>query len=184
MNFLGGMAVFAGSIAAVFSAIAFLASFLVPDIPFLARLGIAAMVGAITFVASAMLCLRDRWRMIAAMQRVHQRLLAKDDIGDESFCRAIQIGDDSVLLDIRCALADFFDVPPAKIHPGGDLCHEYQYRLFEPGLHAFAVVRVLTKRHRDVGSFVFTDRGMKTVGDLAKEISRILAKSQPMHHQP
>ena len=87
------------------------------------------------------------------------------------------IEDNSLVLDIRHAIAEFFAVPPTKIHPN-DALDEYQYKVFDPWLHRFVIARVLEKRQRGVGRFWFPEQPLKDLGDFAQEIQRVVGLSR------
>ena len=127
---------------------------------------------------SILLCIKDRLQFFNAKRRVCQRLIEKEAIDDTGFCRVMNIADGCLLLDIRKAIADFFGVPPSKVHPG-DALDEFDYKTFELGLHMFVIGQILTNRNREIGPFVFPKQPMKDIQDFVQETCRVLDLSRP-----
>jgi hypothetical protein len=165
-------------VAIVFFAFGMLGSLVVPGMSVVERADVGAMTGGMAFLASTLLYLRDRAKMSAAKRQVHQRLMARNDVADADFCGVFPI-DESILIDVREALARFFDVPSLKIHTGDNLRDDYKYNVLEPSLHMFAIARILRKRGREIGSFRFPECPISSVGDFANEISRLVKASRP-----
>jgi hypothetical protein len=165
-------------VAVVFSIFGFLGSFADPTLSFLGRIALGAMTGGMAFVASFLLCIRDRSVFRKARRRMHVLLTSRGDVDCSVFCHDISLDDEELVLDIRQAVADFFDVPPAKIY-GSDTLATYQYSTFEPGFHTFVIGRVLAKRNRNIGFFCFPEKPVKDLRDFVREIQRVVAISQP-----
>ena len=172
-------------IGAVFFVIGLLATLATPGTTILGRIAMAAALGVAGFFASILLLLRDRAKFFATKKRVHERLQARNDVADEEFCRDAEEFcrdanvDPSVVLDVRQALAEFFAVSPAKIHPYDDLRDDYSYFGLDPSLHAFVISRVLAKRRREIGPFTFPERPISSVGDFVREVNRLVEASHP-----
>ncbi len=166
-------------IAVLFFVFGMLFSFAIPEgLSLLGRLGIATMIGGVTFFVVILLCLRDRTKFFSTKKRVHQRLMARHDVSDDDFCLAFHL-DRSILLDVRQALALFFTVPPTKIHPTDQLA-VFEYNSFEPNLHLFIISHILNKRRRTISSFTFPEHPNSRIEDLAREISVIVEASHPI----
>ena len=138
---------------------------------------IAAGVAAMAFVAALILGARDYSRHRAAVAAVCRMLLTRDDLTEADFVSHFSEIDPILLGQIRQAIADFFRVPVAKIHPGDSLRGHLQCDALEPGFHTFIVYHIFAARK------VTTERGqlisfhcgaLNGFADLAKEIQRIL----------
>jgi hypothetical protein len=147
-------------------------------LPSIGRLGIGAMTGGMAFIASFLLALRDRSRFFRTKQKVSQQLMTRPIVDSSHFCGNLSLADDSLALDIRQAIGDYFKVPSAKIY-ADDMLADYHYQVFEPGFHYFVVMHVLKKRHRTIQSFVFPKQPIKSLKDFAREVQLVVAESQP-----
>ena len=90
------------------------------------------------------------------------------------FSRAFPSQELQVLLEVRKAVAEFFEVPENKIHSNDDLRGDLAFDSLEPSFHFFVICRVLQFRQVVPSGFAFCGKQLANVGDLAKEVERIL----------
>lgn len=138
------------------------------------RLMISIMPAAIAFVAALLLFTRDRARHSAALHEVRRVLAARDDVADQDFLACFPDIDSTLLRQTRVAIAEFFGVSTEKIHPTDRLHEDLRLGTFDPDFHSFVVYQVLSARMVELRPFTFRTAGMADVGDLAKEIQRVL----------
>jgi hypothetical protein len=171
---VGGMIGCAGMIAAVALILGIIASLFSTEAPFPERLTIAIGPAGMAFVAALLLLTRDRARHVSAVKAVRQMLLAREDVSEAKFMAHFPDADPTLIAQTRQAVSKFFDVPAQKIHPTDDLRSNLQFDALEPGFHSFVVYQVLADRNVAPQPFWFKSGGLRDIGDLAKEIQRVL----------
>ena len=164
----------AGVIAAIAFFLGLLGSLFAAEVSLALRLGLAAMVAAIAFVAVVLLGTRDSLRYAATKRRVHNMLLARPDVKDTEFAAQFPDCSADLVLQTREAISQFFGVPAGKIHPSHRLRDDLRRDVFEPGFHSFVVYRVLNLRHVTPQPFVFHTTKSMDIGDFLTEIQRVL----------
>ena len=131
-------------------------------------------VGGIVFVAALPLFTRDQFRYGAAVRKVRKTLLSREDIGDAEFVAAFPEIDSALLLQTRQAIAEFFDVPEAKIDPTDKLREELQFKTLELQLFEVVVPRVLAMNEVECEDPPFRTSNLVTIGDLADTVQGLL----------
>ena len=136
-----------GVVAAVLFAIAFIAVPLFERQALLGqRLAVSAMTAVVftVILASAVMLLawRDRSRFRWTKQKVTEQLIQRSDVNDIDFCESFPQHDPRLLLEIRKAIATYFTVPHAKIHPADDLDNEFAWHDLSPSILLFVTYRV------------------------------------------
>jgi hypothetical protein len=111
------------------------------------RFLMAAMVGGMAFLACLLLACRDTMAFHSVRRRVQRRLLRRSDMSNEEFCRAFPQHDSQLILDVRSAIAAFFQVPLTKIHPTDNLVNDLAIQALAPSFPSFVADRVLAARH-------------------------------------
>lgn len=138
------------------------------------RFMISLVPAALAFVAALLLFTRDRARHSMALREVRRVLAARDAVADQDFLAYFPDIDSTLLSQTRVALAEFFDVPPQKIHPTDRLHEDLRFGTLDPAFHSFVVYHVLSARMVEPQPFTFRTARMADIGDLAKEIQRVL----------
>ncbi len=169
----------AGMIAAVAFVFGIIGSLFATEADIGERLMIAVMPAAIAFVAALILFARDHARHTSTMRPVRQVLLARQDVNDHDFFAHFPDADSTLITQTRQAISQFFDVPAQKIHPTDDLRNDFQFDTLEPSFHSFVVYHVLDVRNVAPQPFTFNTGDLTDVGDLAKEIQRVLDGFDP-----
>ncbi|MEQ8634127.1 hypothetical protein [Gimesia maris] len=166
--------IFSGLLAVVAFVIGFVASLFIPDVTWIGRLGVAAIPAGCTFLAAILLFTRDSARHSATIKKVRGNLLASWDSTDEQFLSARPAEDPSLLLELREAIAQFFDVPACKISRNVDLISDLHVDQLEPSFQ-FAVVRpAIISRQKEPQSFGFSTTSLHTLDELVKAIHEVL----------
>jgi hypothetical protein len=164
----------AGMIAAVAFVFGVIASLVATEAAVGERLMTAFVPPGIAFVAALLLFAMDRARHTSTMRSVRQMLLARPDVEDHDFFAQFPDADSTLIAQTREAISRFFDIPMQKIHPNDNLRNDLQIDTFEPAFHSFVVTDVLRARHIAPRPFTFSTCGLTDIGDLAKEIQRVL----------
>lgn len=137
------------------------------------RLMLAMMPAGMAFVAAMILFSRDYLRQTRTIRLVRQALLIRVDVSDAEFVAHFPTVDTTLLVQTRQAVARFFGVPPAKVHPTDQLRQDLQFETLEPGFHSFVVHDVLYARQLPLHPFTFRTGHLKSIGDLAAEIHAV-----------
>ncbi|QDU17427.1 hypothetical protein CA11_52690 [Gimesia maris] len=170
--------IFAGLLSIVAFVIGFVASLFIPDVTWIERLGVAVIPAFCTFFAAILLFTRDSARHSATMQDIHKNLLNSPDITEEQFLTARPCEDTSLLLELREAIAQFFDVPVCKIARNVDLISVLHIDQLEPSFQ-FAVVRpAIISRQKEPQSFGFSTTSLHTLDELVKAIREVLDREE------
>lgn len=167
----------AGIIAGIAFAIGLIASLFARDASLGERLLIPFMAAGMTFIAALLLFWRDKARHTRLIRRVRRKLLERDDIRDSEFAKSLPDVDPVFLLQLRSAIAEFFNVPPARIHASDDLRQDYLFDKIEPGFHFFIMhhmIKAREIRYSPTKIVVFHSNNLQGIRDLAGEIQRIL----------
>jgi hypothetical protein len=136
----------AAMIGLVFFAVSFVVGFLFDAGTIGDRLGFSAMFGGIAFLASVLLWWRDRRQFTAAKQRAQKRLLDLDDLDDDRFLQEMPEHEAELCLQVRQAIAEFFAVPAAKIHPTVQFREELECEVVGLSFNSFVVYRAMQLR--------------------------------------
>ena len=164
----------AGMIAAVAFVIGVIGSLFASEANIGERLMMASITAALAFVAALILLARDYKRHTSTMRSVRQTLLARQDVHDRDFLAHFPGLDATLIAQTRQAIAQFFDVPAAKIHPTDHLRNDLRFETFEPNFHAFVVYHVLDARNVQPQMFSFNPGSLTDVASLATGIQRVL----------
>jgi hypothetical protein len=78
------------------------------------------------------------------------------------------------MMQVREAIALFFDVPAGKIHACDELRRDYDFESFEPGFVSVVVRVVLDVRRVTPGRCVIRTRELNDFSDLVDEVQRVL----------
>jgi hypothetical protein len=132
------------------------------------------MTGGMAFIAALILFARDGGRHTGAIANVRQALLDRTDVADAVFCRHFSNADPTLVIQIRRAISQFFDVPVEKVHSTENLHTDLQFDDLEPGFHSFIVSHVLKARSVEPQPFTFDTGDLTDIGDLTNEIQRVL----------
>lgn len=171
-----GMFLFAtiiGFVAFVFGAIG---SLFARQATLFERFMIAVMCAAVAFVAAVLLFSRDHLRYTMARRRVQRMLLARHDVNDRDFAACFPAADPTLVTEVRRAMAGFFGVPAEKIHPADDLPEDLKVPELEPGFHTTVFFHIFAKWSVAPQSFRYNSRSVVNIGDLVREIGRVLAE--------
>lgn len=148
------------------------------------RLMVASMCGAMVFTAAVLLCARDYLRHRMLVRRVRRMLLRRQDVGDDGFAASFPGTDRALIREVRQAVATFFGVPTGKIHPTDDLRADLKVDRLEPNFHTFVFFRIFAIRQVSPRSFAYHSRNVVSLGDLTKEIERVLSEFSSSPPQP
>ncbi|WP_417380250.1 hypothetical protein [Gimesia sp.] len=172
--------IFSGLLAVVPFVIGFVVSLFIPDVTWIERLGMAALPAGCTFFAAILLFSRDSARNSATMRDVRDDLLDCPDTTDEQFLSARPCEDTSLLLELREAIAKFFDVPVCKVARDVDLISDLCVDQLEPTFQ-FAVVRPsITSRQKEPQSFGFSTTNLHSIDELVQAIHEVLDRGDEM----
>lgn len=138
------------------------------------RLSLAGMFAAIVFLALLILIGKDQLRYTMAMKAVRRKLLAREARNDDDFPARFPDVDPTLLAQTCEGIARFFDVPIESIRAADDLHRDFRFGAFEPSLHAFVVFHVCEARNVWPEPFRFDTRNLNDIGDLAREVQRVL----------
>lgn len=113
------------------------------------RLGIAVLAAGAALIGGSYLLVQETLERWVALRRVRRRLAECRNVSDEQFLASFPVGDrtqgaiDSatLILEIRRALAEYFSVPPTKIHADSSLDDIY-YDVFQDSLPGLLLPRV------------------------------------------
>ncbi|QDT93807.1 hypothetical protein [Gimesia algae] len=172
--------IFSGLLAVVPFVIGFVVSLFITDGPWIARLVGASIPAFCTFFAAVLLGSRDFARHSATIKKVRGNLLASWDSTDEQFLSARPCEDTSLLLELREAIAQFFDVPACKVARDVDLISDLHVDQLEPSFQ-FAVVRpAIASRQKEPQSFGFSTTSLHTLDELVTAIREVLDRGDEM----
>jgi len=172
--------IFSGLLSVVPFVIGFVVSLFIPQATWIDRLGMAALPAGCTFLAAILLFNRDSARTSSIMQGVRDDLLESQDTTDEQFLSARPCEDVPLLLELREAIAQFFDVPACKISWNVDLISDLHVDQLEPTFQ-FAVVRpAITSRQKEPQSFGFSTTNLHSIDELVTAIREVLDRGDEM----
>ena len=149
-------------------------SLFIRTIPWPERLMVPIMPAVCTFLAAYILFLRDDVRTGKAKRLVRTELLAKADTPDQVFVSTLSTEDTLLLLDIRIAIASFFDVPAIKVPRKVDLKNDLRVDDLQPAFQFAVVDSVLKPRMGRPNSIGFSMNGLKTIDELATAIQGVI----------
>lgn len=164
----------AGVIGAVAFLFGMIGSLFATEATFAERMMMALMVAGMAFIAALLLCLRDEAQDWATRRSVRRMLLDRQDVSDAEFVKHFRDTDPTLIAQTRRAVAEFFNVPVQKIHPTDTLRNDLKVDTLEPGFHSFVIFHVLGARNVEPQRFVFHTGDLADIGDLAREIQRVL----------
>lgn len=165
----------AGMVAVVAFFIGGIGSLFVADATLAERGLLASGMAAAAFVAAWLLAGDDHRRHVEAVRSVRQTLVDRPNLEDAEFTAQLPGGDDKLGIQVRSAIAAYFQVPPEKILPTDDLRRDYRYDVLGPSFEQFVVAHVCAARGIDpVGFFVFRSAEIKDATDLCAETQRII----------
>jgi hypothetical protein len=141
------------------------------------RLEISLMVGGIAFGAALLLGARDLNKYRMAMKATKKMLGDRAEIPEAEFACTFAETESVLVLQIRNAIAKFFNVPAEKIHPTDDFRNTYHFKVFEPGICFFIVHEIFSVRKIHPRPFTFESQQITDIQSLAAEIRRILKTS-------
>lgn len=138
----------------------------------------AVMAGTGTFIAAALLAMRDGSRQASALQQVRQRLSARDDCSETEFTAPFPDVDPVLLLDIRRFIGLWYAVPAEKIRPHDDLQSDLGFRELEPQIQFGMIEFVLQQRNLHHPQLVSVTPGKITdFMTLAEKLQQIISHS-------
>jgi hypothetical protein len=147
---------------------------LLPGAPLLERAICALMPAGLAFIAALLLAGRDRILRSSAIRAVRATLATRYDVGDAEVTTAFPDVDPTLLAQTRNAIGLFFDVPASRIHPTDDLRRDLSFGALEPQCHGFVISHVLSIRNVASPDFMFKTQDLRSIGQFAGEIQRIL----------
>ena len=143
--------------------------------------GLAAMLAGNVSLAFFLLMLRDSWRHRLTVRKVRAGLLTRSDVADEAFAGAFPQVEPGLLLLTRRAVAEFYDLPPEKIHPDDSLREDLLIEVLEPSFHMHVIFHVaqLSKTEMlspggELEPFQFSTSHMTSLGELAAAVGEVL----------
>jgi hypothetical protein len=165
----------AGMVAVVALVIGGIGSLFVADATLAERGLIAIGVAAAAFVAAWLLAGDDQARRKEAVRSIRRTLVERQGLADAEFASQIPGGDRALGIQVRRAIAAYFQVPSEKIFPSDELRRDYQYDLLGPGFELYVVEHVTTARCIESRDFVvLRSRDVKNVRDLCAEVQQII----------
>jgi len=145
------------------------------------RLMIPPMIAAIVFIAALVCFAWDYARHTRTRRVVRQALLEREDVEDDVFAAVFPDVDTTLVTQTRHAVAQFFHVPAAKVHPADKLVDDLHFDALEPSFHSFVVYHVLNARDVHPQRFLFNTGNLNDIGDLAAKIQRVLDAADSAH---
>lgn len=170
--------IFSGLLAVVPFVIGFVASIFIPDVTWIGRLVVAAVPAFCTFFAAILLFTRDSARYSATIKKVRDNLLVSWDSTDEQFLSARPCEDTSLLLELREAIAQFFDVPACKVARDVDLISDLHVDQLELPFQLAVVRPAIASRQKEPQSFGFSTTKLHTIDELANAILEVLDRCE------
>jgi hypothetical protein len=142
---------------------------------------IAVMIPAMVAVAVSLLAWRDGIAFRRAKKAVRRRLLTRIDVTDSEFCGSFpENGDLGLILEVRNAIATFFQVPVGKIHPDDSLSEDFAGQQLQPSLRLFLFHRVLAAtRFVSAKSTVVAIPTSDRIDVFARDVLAIMQKLGP-----
>ncbi len=158
--------------------IVFIVASLTMDAPLSERLSSSLLIAGGFTLALLICALSDGRKRSAATRKVRQALLAREDQSDADFLQELNRDEEPVRLEIRRAIAAFFDVPPEKIHARDKLEADYQFQEFEPALHDAIIVQILPPEETEIGPYSFNTFESMDLGDFTDETMRAMEEAR------
>ncbi|WP_146504630.1 hypothetical protein [Rubinisphaera italica] len=128
------------------------------------------------FLANFLLMLRDYSQFKKYNTRVGDMLRSLDDQSDEHFLAAHPTENSDLLLKIRQAISDFFEVPSTKIHRDAHLIDDLNVHKLQPSFQFSVVNTVISSQPDKQNSFFFCMDDINTIDEFAQAIANIPAK--------
>ena len=148
------------------------------------RFLIALMPAAMTFIAAFGLMLRDRSDFVFSKNEIQQKLLKRITEPEKTLIEPLSF-EEQILVETRCAIAKYFEVPPNRIRALDNLHQDLTFDKLAPSLQMFVVDSVLFNHVDCPESFWFGLDGLETVADLSKAIGEIVAtQTNPNINEP
>lgn len=162
----------------IVAAIAFvlggIGSFFAHDATLWQRLGIAALPAGIAFVATLVLGWRDYRRINRNLRTIRRKLLARANVSDADFTAHFPQDDPRLLLWTRKAIARFFEVPKAKIHPTDRLAEDFHMRQLDPTFQFCVVQDILQRARVTPQPFYLDTTQLNDIGELSRQIQTVI----------
>jgi hypothetical protein len=136
------------------------------------RFLIALMPAAFTFFAAILLCLRDQSAISEHVSAVRRSLSQRPDTSDNDF--VVSNSNQTLLLQTRDAIANYFDVPAAKLLPNDDLRIILRADKLDPSFQMYVVDWVVANNADDPQPFMFGLDGINTIVDLSAAIEDVV----------
>ena len=136
------------------------------------RFLIACVPAAFTFFAAIFLCMRDQLSQSENIGVVRRTLLRRADTPDDVFVTSNP--DAKLLIQTRDAIANYFDVPGAKLLPTDDLRNDLRADKLEPSFQMYVVDSVVANNTDNPQPFMFGLDGITTIEDLSVAIENVL----------
>lgn len=154
--------------------IGFALSLLVREVTWTERVIMAVFPASMVFVAFLVLSIRDHVEHSVVMQSVRDKLLISRDTSNDDFLSLKPFDEATILLDVRQAISDFFDVPAKKVNRDVRLFQDLHADKLEPSFQFSVVHTVIASRMQEPKPFLFSLAGLETLDDLAVAIRDIL----------
>ncbi len=141
----------------------------------LAERGLVAIgIAAAAFIAAWLLARDDSAQQNAARESVRQMLADRQGISDDEYAAQFPDTELALVMQVRNAVAEFFDVEVAKILSTDDLRRDYQYALGW-GVEVAVIESVCAERGLQVPPFyLIRDSEVTNVATLTEKMKRIL----------
>jgi hypothetical protein len=130
------------------------------------------MLASITFVAVIILKIRDGNQYESHIRVIRTALLARKDITDDEFRIPYQAEDAPWALQVREAIAKFYQVPASKIHPDDDLAADLGFYMFDIVITHYVFCHVLAANRLEDRRFSMSIENLHRLPDLTNEIRR------------
>ena len=144
----------------------------------LEHLAMGTMTVGIAFLAALILLVFDCYRDLRRRRNVRRQFASREDVDDAKLVAELDLKDRDLAVHLRGRLAQFFELPAAKIRLHDDL-DLLAFRAFWPMLY-FHVMSELCDQNRiqEIGRFPKTE--LKTVRDLISEAKELLKEQPPI----
>ena len=166
-----------GPLALVGFVLGYVGTFLAPAMPIGQRFATAGAMGALVFVAAALLCISDMRKQRAALDRVRRRLEGRRPMSDDRFAAALDNVDRDLAIDVRHALAKFLDVPAESIYPSDSPAEDLGGKDLEPQIHFSVVGQIIQDRAIAAGGFHSNSAYYDTMPRFISEIDRAISEA-------
>jgi len=145
----------------------------VPDLDWSARLIIAAIPAFCTFLASLLLMIRDAMRHAAAMRAARNHLLTGIPTTADEFLAARPTEHPELLLEIRKAIGQFFDVPADRVHRDVNLREDLRADVLAPAFQLAVLHAVSPPPETDNEEVAYRNTSGETIDELAESLAAV-----------